>query len=118
MTVRSNGGNDRLHIRAAVQHPRAADPVWHDARPAPVAAPDPVSSFAAPHDRPVPVPSGTAPHFLGALLVACPVGLVSAVAALLVGRSILEALAVYSLTGLGVFAVLVIIRSGPKDRGT
>ena len=70
-------------------------------------------TFAAVRDRPEPVKSAVAPHFLGALLVAVPVGLISCIAALLFGWSVLGSLAVYTLAGAVTFVGLLTIRSGP-----
>jgi hypothetical protein len=70
-------------------------------------------AFSAVRDRPEPVGSAVAPHFLGALLIATPVGFISCIAALLFGWSVLESLAVYTLAGTVTFVGLVTIRSGP-----
>ena len=70
-------------------------------------------TFAAVRDRPEPVRSAVAPHFLGALLIAVPVGLFSCIAALLFGWSVLGSLAVYTLAGAVTFVGLLTFRSGP-----
>ena len=69
-------------------------------------------TFAAARDRPEPVRSAAAPHFLGALLIAVPVGFISCVAALLFGWSVLGSLAVYTLAGAVTFGGLLAVRSG------
>jgi len=71
-------------------------------------------TFSAVQDRPEPVRSAAAPHFLGALLIATPVGFLSCVVALLFGWSVLGSLAVYTLTGAVTFIALLTIRSGPE----
>lgn len=75
-----------------------------------------VGAFAAVRDRPEPVRSATAPHFLGALLIAVPVGFISCIAALMFGWSVLGSLAVYTLAGAVTFVGLLTIRSGPDHR--
>ena len=70
-------------------------------------------TFSALRDKPEPVRSAVAPHFLGALLIATPVGFISCIAALLFGWSVLGSLAVYTLAGAVTFVGLLTIRSGP-----
>ena len=57
---------------------------------------------------------GTAPHFIGALLIASSVGFIGCVAALIIETSVWQSLAVYALTGLLVFLFLMITRTGPE----
>ena len=73
-------------------------------------------TFSAVRDRPEPVRSAVAPHFLGALLIAVPVGFISCIAALMFGWSVLGSLAVYTLAGAVTFVGLLTIRSGPDHR--
>jgi hypothetical protein len=62
-----------------------------------------------------PVRAEAVPHFLGALLIALSAGFIGCVVALLYGRSLLEALAVYTLVGGAIFVGLLIFRSVPDD---
>lgn len=72
-------------------------------------------SFAGFREMPEPVRSEAVPHFLGALLIALSAGFISCVVALLYGRSLLEALAIYTLVGGALFVGLLIVRSAPDD---
>lgn len=87
----------------------AAHPAGHPGAPA-------VGAFAAVRDRPEPVRSAVAPHFLGALLIAVPVGFISCVVALLFGWSVLGSLAAYTLAGAVTFVGLLTIRSRSDRR--
>lgn len=111
MTVNTEGGTDTLRDPVAAQSV-AAESGRTVAVPPDWTAPGP---FADLHARSEPAGSETAPHFLGALLIASSAGFISCVVALLFGRSFLEALAVYALTGGVVFIGLLVIRSGPDD---
>ena len=91
----------------------AAHPAGHPGVPVLGAG---AGTFSAVRDRPEPVRPATAPHFLGALLIAVPVGFISCIAALLFGWSVLGSLAVYTLAGAVTFVGLLTIRSGPDHR--
>lgn len=64
-----------------------------------------------------PDPARSAPHVIGALLIASSAGFIGCVAALLVETSLLQSLAVYSLTGMIVFVFLLIVQTGLQPAG-
>ena len=69
-------------------------------------------AFAGLYRAGAPDPARSAPHFIGALLIASSAGLIGCVAALMVETSLLQSLAVYSLTGMIVFVFLLIVQTG------
>ena len=111
MTGKAQGGDDLLSKGAAVQA-RAVDPGL-----LPV-SPELSGSFVRLRDRRAPDESRARPHFLGALLIASSAGLIGCIAALLLGRSLWESLAVYALSGGMIFVGLLMFRSGPDDPKT
>jgi hypothetical protein len=108
MTGKAQGGDDLLSKGAAVQA-RAGDPGL-----LPV-SPELSGSFVRLRDRRAPAASGARPHFLGALLIASSAGLIGCLVSLLLGQSLWESLAVYSLSGGIIFVGLLMFRSGPDD---
>jgi FtsH-binding integral membrane protein len=111
MTVKTEGGTDVLPDPVIAQS-LTEDLARSAATPAAMSAP---GTFTALREPTEPVRSEAAPHFIGALLFATPAGLISCVVALLFGRSLLEALAVYALIGAALFVGLLIVRSGTDD---
>ena len=116
MTVEVQGRDETLATGAVMQS-AAAD--FGPPAVSPVAAKAPAQSgpFAVPREVPIADRSGAAPHFLGSLLIASSAGFIGCVAALLFGRSLLESLAVYSLSGGIIFVALLVVRSGPDGAG-
>ncbi len=78
------------------------------------AGPDSAGSLDGLREAGGPGLDGTAPHFIGALLIASSVGFIGCVAALIVETSVWQSLAVYVLTGLLVFLFLMITRTEPQ----
>ena len=72
----------------------------------------PPGAFAGLYRTGAPDPARSAPHFIGALLIASSAGLIGCVAALMVETSLLQSFAVYSLTGMIVFVFLLIVQTG------
>jgi len=111
MTVKTEGGTDVLSDPAMAQS-MTTDLARPAATPAAMTAAGPFAGLREPTE---PVRSEAVPHFLGALLIASSAGFFSCVVALLCGRALLEALAVYALIGGAMFIGLLIVRSGPVD---
>ena len=111
MTGKAQGGDDLLSKGAAVQA-RAVDPGLLPVSPV---SPELSGSFVRLRDRRAPAESRTRPHFLGALLIASSAGLIGCLVSLLLGQSLWESLAVYSLSGGIIFVGLLMFRSGPDD---
>ncbi len=111
MTGKAQGGDDLLSKGAAVQA-RAVDPGLLPISPV---SPELSGSFVRLRDRRTQAGSGARPHFLGSLLIASSAGLIGCIASLLLGQSLWESLAVYSLSGGIIFVGLLMFRSGPDD---
>ena len=116
MTVEVQGRDETLATGAVTQSV-AVDFGQDAVYPVSANAPAPSGPFAVPHEVPSANRSGAAPHFLGSLLIASSAGFIGCVAALLFGRSLLESLAVYSLSGGIIFVALLVVRSGPDGAG-
>lgn len=116
MTVEVQGRDETLATGAVMQS-AAADFGPPAVSPVAAKAPAPSGSFAVPREVPIADRSGAAPHFLGSLLIASSAGFIGCVAALLFGRSLLESLAVYSLSGGIIFVALLVVRSGSDGAG-
>ncbi len=112
MTVEVQGRDETLATGAVMQS-SAADLGQPAAYPGSAKAPASSGSFTVPREVPIAETSGAAPHFLGSLLIASSAGFIGCVAALLFGRSLLESLAVYSLSGGIIFVALLVVRSRP-----